>query len=124
MKLALARDLPSVLADRIQLQQVVVNLAVNAVQAMAQTPTNDRRLTLRTHFHDGRVHVGVEDTGPGIEAAHQQRLFDSFFTIKSNGMGMGLPICRSILETYGGAISASNAESGGAVFSFTLPAAQ
>lgn len=123
LKLALAKDLPPVLADRIQLQQVIVNLAVNAVQAMTQTPTSERRLTLRTNFHDGRVHVVVEDAGPGIDAAHQQRLFESFFTTKSNGMGMGLPICRSILETYGGAISASTAESGGAVFSFTLPAA-
>lgn len=123
LKLALAKDLPPVLADRIQLQQVIVNLAVNAVQAMTQTPTSERRLTLRTNFHDGRVHVAVEDSGPGIDAAHQQRLFESFFTTKSNGMGMGLPICRSILETYGGAISASNAESGGAIFSFALPAA-
>lgn len=123
LKLTLAKDLPPVLADRIQLQQVVVNLAVNAVQAMAQTPVSQRSVTLRTSFHDGRVHVAVEDSGPGIDAAHQQHLFESFFTTKSNGMGMGLPICRSILETYGGAISASNVESGGAVFSFTLPAA-
>jgi C4-dicarboxylate-specific signal transduction histidine kinase len=123
LKLSLAKDLPPVLADRIQLQQVIVNLAVNAVQAMAQIPTTQRHLTLRTSFHDSRVHIAVEDTGPGIDAAHQQNLFDSFFTTKSNGMGMGLPICRSIVETYGGGISASNAESGGAVFSVTLPAA-
>ncbi|MBL8530309.1 MAG: GHKL domain-containing protein [Hyphomonadaceae bacterium] len=123
LTLQLAKDLPPVLADRIQLQQVVVNLAVNAVQAMSQTPTKRRRLALCTGLHDGRVHVAIEDTGPGIDAAHQPRLFESFFTTKSNGMGMGLPICRSILETYGGAISARNAESGGAVFSFTLPAA-
>jgi C4-dicarboxylate-specific signal transduction histidine kinase len=122
-KLHQGKGLPLVLADRTQLQQVVVNLAVNAVQAMAQTPTHQRRLTLRTSFCDSRVHVAVEDSGPGIDAAHQSRLFESFFTTKSNGMGMGLPICRSILETYGGAISARNAERGGAVFAFTLPAA-
>jgi signal transduction histidine kinase len=123
LKLDLGKGLPLVLADRTQLQQVVVNLAVNAVQAMAQTPTHQRRVTLRTSFSDGRVHVAVEDSGPGIDAVHQSRLFESFFTTKSNGMGMGLPICRSIVETYGGAISARNAESGGAVFAFTLPAA-
>lgn len=123
LNLALAKGLPPVLADRIQLQQVVVNLVVNAVQAMAQTPIDQRRLTLRTSFDGDRVHVSVEDTGPGIDEAQQQRLFESFFTTKSNGMGMGLPICRSILETCGGAINASNAESGGAAFVFTLPAA-
>jgi C4-dicarboxylate-specific signal transduction histidine kinase len=123
LNLALAKGLPAVLADRIQLQQVVVNLVVNAVQAMAQTPIDQRRLTLRTSFDGDRVHVSVEDTGPGVDEAQQQRLFESFFTTKSNGMGMGLPICRSILETCGGAINASNAESGGAAFVFTLPAA-
>ncbi len=123
LTLSLAKGLPPVLADRIQLQQVVVNLAVNAVQAMAQTPTDRRRLTLRTSFDDGRVYVSVEDNGPGIDAAQQQRLFESFFTTKASGMGMGLPICRSILESYGGAIKASNGENGGAVFTFTLPAA-
>lgn len=122
-RLELGRGLPLVLADRTQLQQVVVNLAVNAVQAMAQAPAGQRRLTLRTRLHDGQVEVAVEDNGAGIDAGHQQRLFDSFFTTKANGMGMGLPICRSILETYGGAISARNAETGGAVFTFTLPAA-
>lgn len=122
-RLELGRGLPLVLADRTQLQQVVVNLAVNAMQAMAQAPAGQRRLTLRTRLHDGQVEVAVEDNGAGIDAGHQQRLFDSFFTTKTNGMGMGLPICRSILETYGGAISARNAETGGAVFTFTLPAA-
>jgi len=122
--LELARDLPLVLADRTQLQQVVVNLAVNAAQAMAQTPVGVRRLTIRTTFDDGAVRVTVEDSGPGLDAAQQQRAFESFFTTKSNGMGMGLPICRSILESYGGAISASNAAEGGAAFVFTLPAAR
>lgn len=123
-KLELARDLPLVLADRTQLQQVVVNLAVNAVQAMAQTPVSARRLTVRTRFHDNAVHVAVEDSGPGLDAAQQRRAFDSFFTTKSNGMGMGLPICRSILESCGGAITANNAAERGAVFAFTLPAAR
>ncbi len=123
LTLNLARNLPPVSADRVQLQQVIVNLTVNAIQAMAEVPVNERRLTLRTDFDDVAVHVSVEDTGPGIDAGHQQRLFESFFTTKSNGMGMGLPICRSILETYGGSIEARNLSTGGAAFSFTLPAA-
>ena len=121
LTLKLTRGLPLVLVDRTQLQQVIVNLAVNAVQAMAQKDMT-RRLTLRTVLDDAAIHVSVEDNGPGVDAAHQPRIFDSFFTTKSNGMGMGLPICRSIIETSGGAISVRNLESGGAAFSFTLPA--
>lgn len=121
LTLTLARGLPLVLADRTQLQQVIVNLAINAVQAMSQS--EHRRLTVRTSLHDGELNVSIEDNGPGITAADQQRIFESFFTTKSNGMGMGLPISRSIIESSGGAISVRNLESGGASFSFTLPAA-
>nr|WP_281722240.1 ATP-binding protein [Nitrosomonas nitrosa] len=123
MTLALARGLPLVLADRTQLQQVIVNLAVNAIQAMAQTPQAQRRLTIRTELMNNSVHVSVEDNGPGVDAANMQRIFESFYSTKANGMGMGLPICRSIIETYGGAIEVRNLEAGGAAFSFTLPAA-
>lgn len=121
LTLALARGLPLVLADRTQLQQVVVNLAVNAIQAMAKTPPAQRRLTLRTELRDNSISVSIEDKGPGIDAANTQRIFESFYTTKASGMGMGLPICRSILESYGGAISVRNLESGGAAFLFTLP---
>lgn len=121
LTLALARGLPLVLADRTQLQQVVVNLAVNAIQAMAKTPPAQRRLTLRTELMDNSVLVSIEDKGPGIDAANTQRIFESFYTTKASGMGMGLPICRSILESYGGAISVRNLESGGAAFLFRLP---
>jgi len=121
LELALTRGLPKVMGDRVQLQQVVVNLAVNAVQAMAETPAPT--LTVITALRDDRVTVTVQDNGPGISAEHRARLFDSFFTTKSNGMGMGLPICRSILETYGGSIEAHTSEAGGAAFVFTLPAA-
>lgn len=121
LTLALARGLPLVLADRTQLQQVVVNLAVNAIQAMAQTPPAQRRLTLRTELMDNSVLVSIEDKGPGIDAANTQRIFESFYTTKASGMGMGLPICRSILESYGGAIGVRNLESGGAAFLFRLP---
>jgi C4-dicarboxylate-specific signal transduction histidine kinase len=111
---------PQVLADRTQLQQVVVNLAVNAMQAMAQSP--ERRLVLRTTLEGGAVVCAIEDSGPGIPADHFGRLFESFFTTKDGGMGMGLPICRSIIEAHGGRISAANNVVGGARFSFTLPA--
>lgn len=121
LTLALQKSLPSVLADRIQLQQVVVNLAVNAVQAMGQTAPAARRLTIASRLQDGLIHVSVEDSGPGVAPAHEGRLFESFFTTKSSGMGMGLPICRSILESCGGAISVRNLEGGGACFAFTLP---
>ncbi len=122
LTLALQRGLPRVLADRTQLQQVVVNLAVDAIQAMAQTPADARQLTVRTQVEDGVVRLDFEDSGPGIDPEQQVRLFESFFTTKSNGMGMGLPICRSIVETYGGAISVRNREQGGACFTVILPA--
>lgn len=123
LTLALARGLPLVLADRTQLQQVIVNLAVNAIQAMAQTPCAQRRLIVRTEVFENSVRVVLEDNGPGVDLAHAQRIFESFYTTKKNGMGMGLPICRSIIESCGGAISVRNVEGGGAAFSFTLPAA-
>lgn len=123
LNMILAKDMPPVQADRIQLQQVIVNLAVNAIQAMADTPAEQRRLTVRAASDGVVIRVSMEDKGPGIAHDHQARLFESFFTTKSNGMGMGLPICRSILESYGGVISARNMDSGGAVFLFTLPAA-
>jgi C4-dicarboxylate-specific signal transduction histidine kinase len=121
LTLALANRLPHVLVDRTQIQQVVVNLAVNGVQAMTQVSPERRHLTVRTSLADGAVRVAVEDTGPGVSAIDQPRVFDSFFTTKRDGMGMGLPICRSIVESHGGAIDARNLESGGAVFAFTLP---
>lgn len=123
LTLDLARSLPLVLADRTQLQQVVVNLAVNAIQAMAQTPREQRRLIVRTQLSESAVRVVVEDNGPGIDPAQAQRIFESFYTTKKSGMGMGLPICRSIIESGGGSISVRNLEGGGgASFSFTLPA--
>jgi PAS domain S-box-containing protein len=114
-----------VLADRTQLQQVVVNLAVNAMQAMAQAASTNRNIIIRTAVPDpASVRCSVEDSGPGIEPQHITRLFDSFFTTKDGGMGMGLRICRSVIEAHGGRIAADN-ESwlGGARFFFTLPVA-
>lgn len=113
-----------VLADRTQLQQVIVNLAVNAMQAISQGDSRERRIVIRTALDDAGVRCTVEDSGPGIKSDHLSRLFESFFTTKDGGMGMGLPICRSIIEAHGGRIAADNdSAAGGARFSFTLPAA-
>lgn len=120
LTLKLASDLPPITADRTQLQQVIVNLAVNAAQAMADSHV--RNLTMGTASDGAAVTLVVEDTGPGIAPEHAARLFDSFFTTKSSGMGMGLPITRSIVEAHGGAIGVRNREAGGAAFVVTLPA--
>lgn len=116
---------PQVLGDRTQLQQVIVNLAVNSMQAMAQAQSAQRTITIRTVAPDPAVLCCiVEDSGPGIAPEHFGRLFESFFSTKTGGMGMGLPICRSIIEAHGGSITADNGGAdGGARFSFTLPAA-
>ncbi len=118
-------DLPDVLADRTQVQQVVVNLVANAIQAMA-ADDGPREIRVTTgRDAEGRVSVTIRDTGPGVRPDDLPRLFDSFFTTKADGMGMGLPICRSIIETHGGAIRAENNAGGrGACFAFTLPASE
>ncbi len=113
-----------VFGDRIQIQQVIVNLAVNAMQAMAQAQSPVRRLIIHTSAPDGAtVRCTIEDTGPGIKPEHIGRMFESFFTTKEGGMGMGLPICRSIIEAHGGRIVADADSQGGASFTFTLPVA-
>jgi len=114
-----------VLADRTQLQQVLVNLAVNAMQAMVQAASTNRNIIIRTAVPDpASVRCSVEDSGPGVEPQHVTRLFDSFFTTKDSGMGMGLRICRSVIEAHGGRIAADNeSELGGARIFFTLPIA-
>ena len=122
--LELAPDLHEVFADRVQLQQVLANLSVNAMQAMAQPGRSVRRLTIRTAQVDAHtVAVEVEDTGPGIAAGDMNRLFQSFFTTKNGGMGIGLAICRSIIEAHGGSIGGVNI-SGGHGARFTLPVRQ
>lgn len=112
-----------ILGDRTQLQQVIVNLAINAVQAMTQAGSPKRSITFRTAWQDtATLRCSVEDSGPGIAPSDLPRLFDSFFTTKDSGMGMGLRICRSVIETHGGNIAADNESSqGGARFHFTLP---
>jgi two-component system sensor kinase FixL len=115
--------LPKVIGDRIQLQQVVVNLLVNSVQAMAQAGGSVRQIELRTVADgEGAVTFTIRDTGPGIAEANVDRIFDSFFTTKDTGMGIGLVICQSIIVGHGGNITASNHPDGGAEFRFSLPA--
>jgi PAS domain S-box-containing protein len=118
---------PKVLADRTLLQQVIVNLAVNAMQAITHAECVERRISIRTAVLDGAtLRCSVEDSGPGIKPEHLGHLFDSFFTTKDagGGMGLGLAISRSIIEAHGGRISADNASvHGGARVSFILPAA-
>jgi PAS domain S-box-containing protein len=123
ISLDLAPALPEVIGDRTQLQQVVVNLTMNAVQAMAQSDAKHRSIAIRTLLSNAEtVSVIMEDSGPGIDPAHLPHLFDSFFTTKDAGMGMGLPISRSIIEGHGGNIQADNNSGlGGARFSFNLP---
>jgi signal transduction histidine kinase len=116
--------LPRIVGDRTQLQQVIVNLVVNAVQAMTDSITAPHAMLVRTGLSsDGTVCCSVEDDGPGISPVDLPRLFEGFFTTKDNGMGMGLPISQSIIEAHGGWISADNESTlGGARFSFTLRA--
>jgi PAS domain S-box-containing protein len=122
LRLKLASDLPPLLGDRVQLQQVIINLVINGIQAMADICDEPRELTIESHRDkEGHVVVAVQDSGPGIDLANANRLFEAFFTTKSNGMGMGLSICRSIIEAHGGQLWASSNTGRGAVFQFSLP---
>ena len=138
----LGHDLPLIMGDRIQLQQVVLNLLINAVEAMSAAGDGPRQLWVSSQkvnktpgesrkdgFGDGvlpkaewaRVLVAVRDSGPGLDPKNLGRLFDAFYTTKPQGLGMGLAISRSIVEAHGGRLSATAGPSGGALFQFTLP---
>ena len=122
MRLDLADDLPEVRGDRVQLQQVIINFVINGIQAMAHLDGRPRILWVRSRRTNvDRALVEVQDSGNGIDPEHASRLFDAFFTTKPNGMGLGLSICRSIIEAHGGQVSASSQGGAGAVFQFTLP---
>ena len=126
VSLDLVSNLPIVIGDRTQLQQVIVNLALNAIQALTASAESERALLVRTCQSDAvTICCIVEDSGPGIDSEHLPQLFDSFFTTKETGMGLGLPIARSIIEAHNGQISADNQSSlGGARFVIELPSAR
>lgn len=115
--------LPPVVGDRVQLQQVIVNLLVNSIQAITQGDGARRRIDLHTSVDgDGAVSLSVHDSGPGIADDDLERIFDSFFTTKDAGLGIGLAVCQSIIIAHGGNIVASNHPLGGAQFTFSVPA--
>ncbi|HKA33944.1 MAG TPA: PAS domain S-box protein, partial [Candidatus Binatia bacterium] len=122
-------DLPPVVGDKVQIQQVVLNLLLNAFDAMKESPRNERKATIRTEAYGRMVKVSVRDTGPGLTPEKRARLFQPFYTTKLQGLGMGLSICRSIVEAHQGHLWAdanpmwteANPTRRGAVFSFTLP---
>jgi PAS domain S-box-containing protein len=122
LRAQLADGLPLVAGDRVQLQQVLANLIVNAIEAMTGVSDGMRELTIVSdEAHSNHVFVEVKDTGPGLDQGELDRLFQSFYTTKPDGMGMGLAISRSIVEAHGGRLSAAPNEARGAVFRFTLP---
>jgi PAS domain S-box-containing protein len=109
--------------DRVQVQQVVLNLILNAVEAMGSVEAGPRELLIKTEQHQPNgVLVAARDSGPGIDPEHLERVFEAFYTTKSNGVGMGLSICRSIIDAHGGRLWAEANEPRGTIFQFTLPA--
>ncbi|WP_181969949.1 ATP-binding protein [Paraburkholderia sp. DHOC27] len=122
LRLRLEADLPPLLGDRVLLQQVLINLVVNGIQAMAEPGDGPRELLIESRRDpDAYVVAAVQDSGAGIDPAHATRLFDPFFTTKSSGMGMGLSICRSIIEAHDGRVWAANNRGRGATFQIRLP---
>jgi PAS domain S-box-containing protein len=119
-----AESLPRVQGDRVQLQQVMLNLIVNAIQAMSGIGQGARELQISIDAvpSEGGVRVGIRDTGPGLSPENLSRLFEPFYTTKPEGMGMGLSICRSIIEAHGGRLWATPCGPQGALFQFTIPA--
>jgi signal transduction histidine kinase len=117
----LAADLPQITADRVHLQQVLMNLMLNSIEAMKET---DGVLTVKSQLgQNGHIEITVNDTGPGIPLGKADQIFDAFFTEKPQGSGMGLPISKSIVESHGGRIWTNGAGGRGATFHFTLPVA-
>ena len=125
LRMDLTPALPIILGDRVQLQQVIINLVINGIEAMQPMMDQPRELVIRSGQDEAnRVFLSVTDCGVGISAENADRLFNAFFTTKSSGMGMGLSICRSIVEAHGGRMSAHRNEGPGATFQFVLPSHQ
>jgi PAS domain S-box-containing protein len=121
---ALSAEIPRVLGDRVQLQQVVLNLLLNACDAMRETPVLERCVAVATTTHDGFVELTVSDRGTGIPTEQLDRVFEPFVTFREDGLGLGLTISRSIVRTHGGSIEAENNAEGGATFKCFLPIAE
>jgi C4-dicarboxylate-specific signal transduction histidine kinase len=118
----LSEGLPHILGDRVQLQQVILNLIMNAIEAMSEVKEGSRELLISTsEVKSGSVLVAVSDTGPGLSQTSPERIFEAFYTTKSSGLGMGLSICRSIVEAHGGQLWATPNDPHGAVFCMMLP---
>jgi signal transduction histidine kinase len=122
LDLELGKDLPLIKGDRVQLQQVALNLIINAVQAVGAVADGAREVLITTAQADPNgVLVAVKDSGPGLTPASYERLFEAFYTTKPGGLGMGLSICRSIIEAHQGRVWVTANLPRGAVFQFTLP---
>ena len=122
LKQQLRHDLPQVRGDRVQLQQVILNLIINGLEAIAKSQNGTRELSVRSDQDEAEnVRVAVSDSGEGLDSANLERVFDAFFTTKPDGMGMGLAISRTIIESHGGRLWATSNSPHGAVFQFTLP---
>ncbi|MFG3591542.1 PAS domain S-box protein [Bradyrhizobium sp. RDI18] len=122
LRTELTPALPLILGDRVQLQQVITNLVMNGIEAMQTVRDRPRELVIRSSQDDmGRVHLAVTDCGVGITEDDADRVFNPFFTTKSSGLGMGLSICRSIVEAHGGSLSIAREQEPGATFQFALP---
>jgi C4-dicarboxylate-specific signal transduction histidine kinase len=116
-----AASAPPIYADAIQIQQVLVNLLVNALESLENSPPAARRIVIKTAVADGGVEVAVSDSGPGLPPGHEAKIFDPFITTKAEGMGMGLSIARTIIEAHGGRIRVESIPGQGATFIFSLP---
>jgi C4-dicarboxylate-specific signal transduction histidine kinase len=117
----LADPLPLVRGDRVQLQQVVLNLVINAIEAMSGAIDGPRNLTIRTMSDATHAVIAVQDSGPGLNPATIDRIFEPYYTTKTNGLGVGLSICRSIIESHRGRLRATQNQDRGATFSISLP---
>lgn len=122
LRVRIERDLPEVMIDRVQIQQVLINLIKNAAEAMEKAPRKELVVSLANRTRD-RVRVEIADTGPGISADAREKMFQPFVTTKATGMGMGLNICRSIIEAHGGRLWLDDNSEGGATFIFEVPVA-